>query len=180
MAFVESGNLLPNRIKALTKRIQSDLTAIRKFDPKMESITFRPKWSLGVLISTCPSLHNLTKLNESRYGPYQLERLSTVNICFLTFSKPYNPTILAERIKRKFGMKMEPDGRIGDGNEVTKVPGSSIYTFKKGWGDCPSGCIHNSFWDYEVYKVNGTQFVKLIRGKEDGRRRFSSRVDTVG
>lgn len=42
---------------------------------------------------------------------------------------------------------------IGSGNDITfqQYSNYSILTFSHGWGDCPSYCINNRFWEFRVY-----------------------------
>ena len=42
----------------------------------------------------------------------------------------------------------------GDGNELQVIRRDDrwLVAFKKGWGDCPAGCIYNAYWYFEVTK----------------------------
>ncbi|MHC5010695.1 MAG: hypothetical protein ACYTG6_07045 [Planctomycetota bacterium] len=41
----------------------------------------------------------------------------------------------------------EPNTYVGDGDDVTLLRKGSTwhFVFRRGWGDCPSGCIHNEY-----------------------------------
>ncbi|UCS92336.1 hypothetical protein KZP23_16735 [Echinicola marina] len=43
-------------------------------------------------------------------------------------------------------------GCVGDGNtiEVFRGRSSAKIVFSIGWGDCPAGCIHYRYWEFEV------------------------------
>jgi hypothetical protein len=45
---------------------------------------------------------------------------------------------------------------IGDGDSIQAKPPE--YTIKMDWGDCPSGCIYEHFWEFKI--TDGT--VKLL------------------
>ena len=38
-------------------------------------------------------------------------------------------------------------------------PGYTQLTYSHGWGDCPSGCIHRRYWQFNVYPDCSVEFV---------------------
>jgi len=163
MAFEESAQLLPNNIETLTGAIENELAAIRGFDGRMDDIHHQRKWEIGSLLGTCPSEEILANLNSSEYAPFEMQRFQFGNICYLKFTQPFNPVILSRQLRSKFGISMGINGVFRGSEDVTKTPGTSIYTFYQGSGDCPSGCIHKHFWEYGVSLDQGSYVVKLRR-----------------
>lgn len=50
-----------------------------------------------------------------------------------------------------------------DGNEMfleIDDENNFIFTFKRGWGDCPSGCIHKRYWEFKVTENCEAEFVR--------------------
>lgn len=48
-----------------------------------------------------------------------------------------------------------------DGNniEMERLSGQDVFlTFSKGWGDCPSGCIHRKYWKFKIIN-NSAEFI---------------------
>jgi len=163
MAFEESGQLLPNNIETFTTTFENELAAIRAFDTRMDKIHHQRKWEIGSLLGTCPSDEILEKLNTSQYAPFEMRRFEFGNICFLKFAQPFNPVVLSRQLRNEFGITMGINGVFGGSEDVTKTHGLSIYTFKQGSGDCPSGCIQKHFWEYGVSMEQGHHVVKLRR-----------------
>ena len=46
----------------------------------------------------------------------------------------------------------ERKSHIGAGNQIIyqKDGNDRYYTFSLGWGDCPSGCVFNHYWQFQV------------------------------
>jgi hypothetical protein len=56
----------------------------------------------------------------------------------------------------------EPDGCLGDGNDITGSIKSDYieYNFSHGWGDCPAGCISRHYWLFRVQFDGTVIFIK--------------------
>jgi hypothetical protein len=161
-----------------TAEIDQDLHAIRAANPQVTDVHAFPDFDLNVLIfavkTTSPWVNNWRSgsitTGESaldslihQYDPASIKDNlfeSNGNAWFtLQFGGPLNMTKLAEKFQ---GISINVpfvniNGYGGDGNRVTfSRPGSDkLYTFSKGWGDCPAGCIHRHSWEFTL-KPDGT------------------------
>lgn len=50
----------------------------------------------------------------------------------------------------------------GIGIEIAPTPYYTLITFRVGWGDCPSGCIHNRYWEFAIMR-NKARFVRAYQ-----------------
>ena len=76
----------------------------------------------------------------------------------MEYEQLYHPEILAGIYEEVDGVTYaEPNWFGGDGSDIFSEQ-VSIYTFKRGWGDCPSGCMYADYW---VFSVSGG-IVELI------------------
>lgn len=152
-----SSALLPPA--ALRDQIEADLAAIRLAYPAMTSIRHRLEWAPGELIVGLTDAamqqfsngqyHGLDALN-AQYGPVTAEPFTLIKAIHLKFEQDYNPEYLAALYAVAEGVRYaDPNYRIGDGDDIA-VTGPRQYTFKKGWGDCPAGCIYEHFWVFGV------------------------------
>lgn len=160
LALEASGELLPS--DDLIQKISNELQAIRKADPAVSSISYSLPWSAGVLMAKLSD----SQLEEirSQYGEVTSRPLFA-DYKLLTFAKKYNAEVLAKELtSKKLVESAEPDRIIGGGGGIKYDPQTSVYTFSKGWGDCPSGCIYNHYWEFSVDP--STNEVKLL--KESG------------
>ena len=144
----------------LTARIERDLEAIRAVDPRMASVHVFPEWSLGTLVVGLEEnafddfvsgrFAAMDSLNAV-YGADNVEEFRRGGWLYVTFSRPYNPRVLAPVYAALPGVSWaEPNYGYGDGNDLySTVVGT--YTFKVGWGeDCMCGCSYKHFWTYSV------------------------------
>ena len=82
------------------------------------------------------------------YSPYTLTQI-------LATDRPLNTVALASRFSRFPGVETaHPAGSIvGDGNDIRLIalwPWIEL-EFKRGWGDCPAGCVYEHFGRFRVY-----------------------------
>lgn len=76
---------------------------------------------------------------------------------------PINILALAKRFANIDGVGYaEPDGYIGDGNDITASiePHYLRYEYSVGYGDCPSGCINRRYWVFHVDYDGAVEFVE--------------------
>lgn len=156
LALEISSELLPP--PDLVIQITSDLTAIRAHDPYFEAIHVMPTWMPGDLLIGLSeeaiaqfhagTYHGLDSLN-AEYGPVDVRNL-ILNWLHLEFSEPYHPVVLASLYVSEEGVLfVEPNGMGVDGDDIIATE-LGEYTFKHGWGDCPSGCISDHYWVFTV------------------------------
>ncbi len=147
----------------LYERISNELAVIRQFYPGMELIHVFPPWVPGELIVGLTDeaweefingeYHGLDSLN-ALYGPVQIEPLSFIKVLVLKFPFHYNPECLSPMYSVAEGVRWaQPNHYYGDGDNIYATIDDSclsIYTFRRGWEDCMSGCISNHFWTFYV------------------------------
>jgi len=171
-----SGELLAP--PALVSQIGQDLAAIRSAFPEISDIHVLPSWLPGEVVVglthdawaeyQAGTFAELDSLN-AEYGAVFIHPIDSIRVLSIGFGSLYHPVLLAEIYETIDGVRYaEPNSIMGDGSDIfsEQLP---IYTFKRGWGDCPSGCIFNDYW---VFAVNGG-FVELID-------HYGSSVSAVG
>lgn len=151
-----SGELLAPA--ALVAQIAQDLTAIRTAFPAVADIHVFPSWLPGVIVMSLSDeawadyeAGDFTEFNalNVEYGPVTVNPLNHNNL-YLEFVALYHPLVLAPIYEQVEGILWAGSTGIGgDGSDIfTQQLG--LYTFKEGWGDCPSGCMFNHFWEFSV------------------------------
>lgn len=154
LALEASGQLLAP--KPLIQKRAKELEAIRAAYPAVSNIAYSPPWSPGVLLAQLSDVQ-LEQI-RSQYGEVTSTPLFG-DYKKLTFTTQYNPVVLANELTtKKLVESAEPDNIIGGGNGIQYNSGT--YTFSLGWGDCPSGCINNHYWEFNVIRYS---IVTLIR-----------------
>ena len=165
LAMDISGELRPP--VDLTELILSDLAAIRTAYPEIADISYRGAAAPIQLIVGLTDqameqfrngqYHELDQLN-AEYGVIGIDPLSWTPAMVLTFDQIYNPQMLAD-----IYVQAQPAGmRYAESNHALAGDGSTIeadlpfYTFIRGWGDCPSGCIHH---EYSYFRVVDGQVI---------------------
>ena len=176
LALEVSGQLLPP--PALVAQIGQDLTAIRATYPEISDIHTFPNWIPGELLVGLTNegwaayldgtFTELDALN-AQYGAINIHPYFSLHLLFIQFDSLYHPQALGEIYRGLEGVSYtDPNVVGGDGSDIW-CDEPSVYTFKRGWGDCLSGCIYNDFW---VFSVDG-ESVDLIG-------RWGSSVSGVG
>jgi hypothetical protein len=152
----------------LYQRVLDDLKAIRtEFDDAFEAvheIGFSPPWVPGNLMLGFDEAafelfrdgqyHAWDDLNQ----PYQVTDMDTVpltsgGVVLLVFRGRLHPCRLAELYENLPGVwAVSPNYIIGDWSNVyaSQTLSGMSYLFRRGWGDCPSGCIYSEFWYFRV------------------------------
>lgn len=109
------------------------------------------------------SLDQKYNFNFSR--SYYLPPISTTR-WKITFKMPkrINTHVLAETLKTIPGViSARPTSySIGDGSRIyiQKDNDYTYFTFRRGWGDCQSGCIHERFFEYKVHNNCKVTFIQ--------------------
>lgn len=161
LALAISGALLAPRW--MVEQVDADLAAIRAFDPRFTSFHAWGRHYLGVLVVWLTSsafdaflagnYHGLDKLNDE-YGPVVMRvYFAPYRSISLTFDRPYNNRLLAAIYRGAPGtILVEIPGGVmpPDPVEVIAADELGTYTFRYGWGDCPSGCIYWHTWTFGV------------------------------
>jgi hypothetical protein len=155
LAQEKSGALLEPP-KEVYEKIHKDLPAIRKAFPAVANVHHQPDYGSNIIICQNFTKEMSTKLKASEFGPIKEQRLEFLDIQFITFKKPYNMPALIKVLKEKgLATGCEANGEIGGSTSIT-VGADNTYTFYKGWGDCPSGCINEHYWTFKVDEDNVT------------------------
>jgi hypothetical protein len=98
------------------------------------------------------------------YGVESVEVLEGLGVVHIRFSGIYNPELL----QRSYGghpdvAKAQPDRRWGAGDDIILCSktfgGTHRYYFRKGWEDCPGGCVNAAFRAYDVTHSGTVHFV---------------------
>lgn len=143
----------------IVDQIGQDLALIRSFYPDMNDITVLPSWEPGVISVTLTNeawtnyeagaFAELDSLNVY-YGAVAVESIGFIKILFIHFNDCYHPEVLGTSYAGLDGVVRVGENTIyGDGDDITCTQLGS-YIFKRGWGDCPSGCTSELYWSFVV------------------------------
>lgn len=138
--------------------IDAELALIRAQLPQLGGIHVHPAWVPGEVI-VLPTDEAMAAIQagtftgfDDLFAEYPLAemRLLIDTYLVLEFVEPLHPVNLAALIGAIDGVIWaEPNGVGGDGDDIT-IEALGWYVFKRGWGDCPAGCINNHYWDVRV------------------------------
>lgn len=172
IALCLSGDLVAS--DELYHRVLRNLASIRstfggKFEP-INLIRFTAPWVAGCLIvgfddktaeKVASGEYNAwDELNKS----YQVTKIDTniINATVLYFKDRLHPRRLSELYRDLPGVRYtEPNHLCGDFSNIypKETQQGITYLFRKGWGDCPAGCIYNEYWYFIVYEWKHTIFI---------------------
>ncbi len=114
---------------------------------------FAEAWGEGRTSST-PNLYVNQVMSENRLKIKEFNDSAMGQWAVIRSDSPINTKDLAFIFSQIDGVKMaEPNGMAGDGNDIRWTSGGKTgmaLRFSKGWGDCPSGCIHRANWTFYV------------------------------
>lgn len=166
IALESSDQLLPP--EDLTRRVETDLKAIRARYNEVSAV-YTGKYTPGELLISNVDKATLDAIDASIYGPIEVKPIFQDTIFSVTFSKPYNPQKLSKILKDEFDVSSAEPNNIygGSSNTVLKADtqsGTNTYTFEKGSGDCPSGCIYRHIW---IFTVGSDENVVLVKESGD-------------
>ena len=183
IALCLSGELIAP--DSLYEQVLSDLAAIRAtFGDTFElinQIKFMPPWQAGCLIigfdeSTFQQIRNdeyhaWDDLNQQ----YHASNIDTIpfhldgGIVLLTFEGRLHPWCLTELYSVLPGARApSPNFIAGDWSNVyaRQTRDGITYLFRRGWGDCPSGCLYSEYW-YFIFEGDQPVFVGHWAPDED-------------
>jgi hypothetical protein len=153
----------------VVSQISQDLDAIHTAFPGwvdgVDGIQVRPDWFPGVIVvQMTPQawadyeggvFEEFNALN-AQYGPVTISPIALNYTLQLEFAALYHPVVLASIYAQTAGIIYAgPNSLGGDGSDITSSQ-VGRYLFKRGWGDCPSGCTYKHFWDFQVTNGNVT------------------------
>ncbi len=156
-----SGSLLAPA--AMVSQISQDLAAIHTAFPGwvdgVDGIHVKPDWAPGEILvqMTAPAWADyqggvFTAFNDlnAQYGPVTITPVALPYTLRLQFPALYHPVVLSSTYAQVAGITFaEPNYSYGDGSDITSSQ-VGRYLFKRGWGDCLSGCTYKHFWDFQV------------------------------
>jgi hypothetical protein len=94
--------------------------------------------------------HGLDAL-DLRYGPAHVAVRSFIKSFSLEFDRPYNPPALASLYAGATGVQYaSPQAMLGDPSMDIASTTLGRYVYALGWDDCPSGCLHHHYWEFQV------------------------------
>ncbi len=156
LALETSGEFLAPR--QLYLRIRQDLKRIRAAFPVVADIHHLARWVPGEVLARVTEA-DLLQLNQSEFGPVTLGGTFS-GWSELFFKKHYHPVALTSLLRTRFGIEeVEPNYRLGDGNDIQYDAAHFFYTFRRGWGDCPAGCLRQHFWVFSVTESGAVMLV---------------------
>jgi hypothetical protein len=122
------------------------------------NLTWVKKWRNGEMITGIKELDDLV----NKYSITIKRSYKSFPMSFIMYAPQRNNlNALCLLFSKIQGVSFaEPNGYMGDGNDITAVVGASkiVYTFTLGWGDCPAGCIASHFWEFEVSTNGNVKF----------------------
>lgn len=147
----------------------NDVRARLEYDPRTlivsvdASTPWRAAWNGGAVLTGDTAVDALLR----QYNAVSVKPLVTgvggETFYTITFDQPLNIVNLKDAIKAASThfVTAETNGIVGGGDNIVfaTVGDGKKYTFSRGSGDCPAGCINNHFWDVTIAK-NGTVSVQ--------------------
>lgn len=143
----------------IVNQVAQDVMLIRIRYPEVAGITVFPDWIPGDIhvaltedayldyqTGTFAAFDSLT----SHLGDASIVEYQFITSLYLSFEDCYHPDFLAEEYAGLEGVRHASANLVGgDGSDIISTQ-VGYYTFKHGYGDCPSGCMNNHFWDFHV------------------------------
>jgi hypothetical protein len=169
LAFESAGTLsAPTDVYT---RIHDDLVVLRQSVPELASIHARPRWSTNELVMHVDDVGFAAISNgtytawdcaNAKYGvsDWTTTMLGGGDVVILNLGhRRLNIPIVADAYASlpNDTRKPEPSSLVGDASNVcvSYVGDTYSYVFKKGDGDCPSGCTVITLWGFST-KTDGT------------------------
>ncbi len=154
---IDEDALLPD--PDLVDQVAGDLSDIRQFNLYFEDLHAQAVWDSGSMLvkltadayeeylaGTYTGLDSLNAI----YGATDMVPMSLAQWFLIQFPFCYNYFNLGEIYEPHPDLiYADPNYMTGDGNDILSDQ-VGLYLFRKGWGDCPAGCISEHFWLFSV------------------------------
>jgi hypothetical protein len=147
--------------ESLYVRLRRELAAIRRVMPEAVPRVALFEWGIpnGIYVSVTEQQYaalNTSELGPVHYLPNQPSRIG--------FARHFHPRALAVVLRTRFGISQIEPFLFGDGDhaKVEFTDSASKYTFDRGFGDCPAGCIERRITMVQVTNLNGQIVVQRL------------------
>lgn len=159
LAIEASGEIVAP--KHVYEHILSDLTLIRSQNSSVQGISAMVSWAPDDLLMGFDA-EGLSAVQAGTYTDWNcantyydlLGKEAHPSFVLLHFDHLFNAPLLAsEYAKFSHVDYAEPNGIIGDGNDVCVSIENDTkynYVFDAGSGDCPAGCISHQYWGFST------------------------------
>lgn len=138
-------------------------TVILIFDRKAKQVLARAKWKIEsgrLLLQGKSGIAALDKLQKELGARlHHLGPSSVIQMCVARFDRELVISTVCRRYQALTEVeKALPNTHYGDGDDIILKPRGAklLFVFKRGWGDCLAGCIHNHYYYFEVDTAAGT------------------------
>jgi hypothetical protein len=160
--------------KELIVEVRQVLARVRKESPEVAMLpVMRTHDPTSMLLQVSPELDARLKAHEGDLAAFDfkdktlnalrdlipIESFKDFGSFWVLRLKEKNPGVNMVLLRRELmrstaASSVSRNLTMGDDNElrVIKRDDRWLVMFKKGWGDCPAGCIYNAFWYFEVTK----------------------------
>lgn len=167
LSLIVSSSLKPDPV--ITLRIKQMISYARSMNSELQDIRLKMPWMpQQMMLKLADDAAPLSIDNPIQTGYdgidelnrlYQVEQIKEIAPNFYTFHFKHilNVPILVQEYQKLAGVAMvEPDQIVGDGDDImlNRNGETWILKFKRGWGDCLAGCIHEHFWEFQ-FDPNG-------------------------
>ncbi len=140
-------------------------TVILSFDRKVNQVLARAKWKIESgrwLLQGNSGIASLDKLQEELGASlHNLDPSGTSQV--YVYVARFDRDLVISTVCRRYQAltevaQAEPNAYVGDGDDIILKPRGAklLFIFKRGWGDCLAGCIHNHYYYFEVDTAAGT------------------------
>ncbi len=140
---------------ALVKKIAHELAVIRQTFPEFTDVTATPAYARGsLLLNVEPAILQSAAFRElnAQFDAEIVREWGDPERRWIHLRVPskYNVTVLLLAYQRLQEVRLaQLDHRLGDPDRNISVSGDE-YTFSRGAGDCPAGCIYRASWTFRV------------------------------
>lgn len=160
-AFVNRNDLAP---------IMDELLVIRATAPNTQLISARSNNLYGFFIRLSGSLIEGQEPWADlplALQPLQVTTRSTQNFFLLETAINLNPALVLESYSELAQVeRVEFNGLVGDGDDICREQDqtSIYYVFRQGEGDCPSGCINETYYGFALNQMNQVTALGIYEG----------------
>ncbi len=143
----------------IINQVAQDVMMIRITYPEVAEITVTPDWIPGEVIVgltedawldyQAGSFAAIDSLN-TLIGVATIQEIQTSSALLLTMDECYHPVFLVGEYAGLEGVRYAvPNIILAEGDDISSTQ-VGHYTFKHGYGDCPSGCLYEHYWEFHV------------------------------